>query len=52
MQNGLISVMKDELPQIHHRMCARHIYVAVTKELREDERKKVFWAYTLSTYKN
>lgn len=31
MQKDLASAMKDELPQIHHRMCARHVYAAWAK---------------------
>ncbi|KAK1357253.1 hypothetical protein POM88_050509 [Heracleum sosnowskyi] len=34
MQKGLVSAMHEELPQVHHRLCARHVFAAWTKKWR------------------
>ena len=43
-QKGLINAMKDYLPYVEHRMCARHIYANWRKKYREKDWQKLFWA--------
>lgn len=47
---GLDSAIEHELPKVHHRMCARHIYAAWAKKWRGEERKIAFWACAKSTF--
>lgn len=50
MYQGLESAIKDELPEVYHRMCARHIYANWAKKWRGEERKLAFWAASKSTF--
>ena len=47
---GLEAAMKIELPNVEHRMCARHIYANWAKKQREEERKIDFWNCERATF--
>ncbi|XP_049354774.1 uncharacterized protein LOC125819371 [Solanum verrucosum] len=44
MQKGLEIAITDHLPNVEHRMCARHILANWSKRWRGLERKKCFWS--------
>ncbi|XP_039131855.1 uncharacterized protein LOC120268592 [Dioscorea cayenensis subsp. rotundata] len=49
MQKGLIHAVKDLLPFIEHRMCARHIYARWGKKHQGKELQLQFWNVAIST---
>ncbi|XP_049391421.1 uncharacterized protein LOC125855738 [Solanum stenotomum] len=49
MQKGLEIAITDHLPNVKHRMCARHILANWSKRWRGLERKKCFWRCARST---
>ncbi|XP_050210040.1 uncharacterized protein LOC126660525 [Mercurialis annua] len=50
MQKGLIKAIKNLLPEVEHRMCARHILANWGKIWRGGEMEKMFWICAWSTY--
>ncbi|WMV47450.1 hypothetical protein MTR67_040835, partial [Solanum verrucosum] len=50
MQKGLEIAITDHLPNVEHRMCARHILTNWSKRWRGLERKKCFWRCARSTF--
>ena len=51
MFQGLESAVKELLPNIEHRMCARHIFANWAKKWRGEDRRLAFWVATKSTFK-
>lgn len=49
---GLDSAMNEHLPNVEHRMCARHVYAAWAKKWKGKERKLAFWNCARSTLEN
>ncbi|KAH0655448.1 hypothetical protein KY285_030330 [Solanum tuberosum] len=49
MQKGLEIAITDHLPNVEHKMCARHILANWSKRWRGLERKKCFWRCARST---
>ncbi|XP_040251301.1 uncharacterized protein [Aegilops tauschii subsp. strangulata] len=47
-QKGLINSMRDYLPKVEHRMCARHIYANWRKKHKDHQLQKRFWAIAKS----
>ncbi|XP_052625692.1 uncharacterized protein LOC128132781 [Lactuca sativa] len=45
---GLLQSVKDVLPHVEHRQCARHIYANFRKAYTGLEFKKLFWAAAMS----
>ncbi|WMV23014.1 hypothetical protein MTR67_016399 [Solanum verrucosum] len=52
MQKGLEISITDHLPNVEHRMCARHILANWSKSWRGIERKKCFWRCARSTFED
>ncbi|XP_042018886.1 uncharacterized protein LOC121766685 [Salvia splendens] len=52
MQKGLDSAINEHLPEVEHRMCARHVYAAWAKKWKGEERKIAFWKCARSTFEN
>ena len=50
MMQGLEAAMKIKLPNVEHRMCARHIYANWAKKQRGEERKIAFWNCARATF--
>ncbi|XP_050233526.1 uncharacterized protein LOC126682013 [Mercurialis annua] len=50
MQKGLEIAIEEQLPEIEHRMCARHVYASWAKKWKGEERKIEFWKCAKSTY--
>ncbi|XP_050222659.1 uncharacterized protein LOC126672747 [Mercurialis annua] len=51
MQKGLESAMREYLPEVEHRRCARHVYAALAKQWKGEDRKIGFWTCAKSTFK-
>ncbi|KAL4568723.1 hypothetical protein LXL04_024338 [Taraxacum kok-saghyz] len=45
---GLLEAVKDSLPNVEHRQCARHIYANFKKAYTGLDYKKLFWASAMS----
>nr|KAJ0216160.1 hypothetical protein LSAT_V11C300106670 [Lactuca sativa] len=45
---GLVEAVKDILPNVEHRQCARHVYANFKKAYTGLEFKKLFWAASMS----
>nr|KAJ0186936.1 hypothetical protein LSAT_V11C900479560 [Lactuca sativa] len=45
---GLLEAVKDILPHVEHRQCARHIYENFKKAYTKLELKRLFWASSMS----
>ncbi|KAH0677711.1 hypothetical protein KY285_025512 [Solanum tuberosum] len=50
MQKGLTSTVNHLLPEVEHRMCARHILANWAKDWRGLERRNQFWKCARSTF--
>ncbi|XP_049406075.1 uncharacterized protein LOC125869662 [Solanum stenotomum] len=50
MQKGLTSTVKHLLPEVEHRMCARHILANWAKDYRGLKRRNQFWKCARSTF--
>ncbi|XP_075076921.1 uncharacterized protein LOC142163520 [Nicotiana tabacum] len=50
MQKGLVPTISELLPNVEHRMCARHIWTTWAKNWREEERRMQFWKCAKSSY--
>ncbi|XP_050211451.1 uncharacterized protein LOC126661643 [Mercurialis annua] len=50
MQKGLERAIKDNLPEVEHRRCARHVYAALAKNWRGEDRKLGFWTCAKATF--
>lgn len=48
---GLVSAIKEELPDAEHRRCGKHIYQAWAKKWRGEERRKRFRLIAKSSFK-
>ncbi|XP_050207615.1 uncharacterized protein LOC126657037 [Mercurialis annua] len=51
MQKDLESAMKEYLPEVEHRRCARHVYANLAKQWKGEDRKIGFWTCAKSTFK-
>ncbi|XP_059289572.1 uncharacterized protein LOC132043098 [Lycium ferocissimum] len=52
MQKGLESAIKEKLPNVEHRMCARHVLANWSQKYRGLERKNCFWRCAKSTFES
>ncbi|XP_060170907.1 uncharacterized protein LOC132601867 [Lycium barbarum] len=50
MQKGLEGAIKEQLPNVEHRMCARHVLANWSKDYRGLERRNCFWRCARSTF--
>ncbi|XP_023741187.1 uncharacterized protein LOC111889284 [Lactuca sativa] len=46
---GLVEALKEKLPLVEHRQCARHVYVNFKKVYNGIDYKRHFWAASMST---
>nr|KAJ0207769.1 hypothetical protein LSAT_V11C500254770 [Lactuca sativa] len=46
---GLVEAVKENLPLVEHRQCARHVYVNFKKVYNGIDYKRHFWAASMST---
>ena len=53
---GLVNVVKNELPKVEHRMCARHILSNWKRDSKDPELERMFWiiarCYTKREYED
>nr|GFA63178.1 pentatricopeptide repeat-containing protein [Tanacetum cinerariifolium] len=47
---GLIEAVKDVMPLVEHRQCARHIYDGFRKQFSGVQFRELFWAASKATY--
>nr|GEY87124.1 pentatricopeptide repeat-containing protein [Tanacetum cinerariifolium] len=47
---GLIEAVKDVMPLVEHRQCARHIYDGFKKQFTRVQFRELFWAASKATY--
>lgn len=45
----MLEVVKERIPEVEHRQCARHIYANFKKKFDGEHYKKLFWAAVSST---
>lgn len=45
----MLEVVKERIPKVEHRQCARHIYANFKKKFDGEHYKKLFWAAVSST---
>ncbi|XP_057803543.1 uncharacterized protein LOC131018863 [Salvia miltiorrhiza] len=50
MHKGLMEAVNDQIPDVEHRWCARHIYANWSKKWRGEELKKRFWLAAWSSF--
>ncbi|XP_075107116.1 uncharacterized protein LOC142180092 [Nicotiana tabacum] len=50
MQKGLLVSVKELLPMVEQRMCARHIWSNWSKKWKGEERRKQFWRVAKACY--
>ncbi|XP_019236079.1 PREDICTED: uncharacterized protein LOC109216384 [Nicotiana attenuata] len=50
MQKGLVASVSELLPNVEHRMCARHIWSNWKQKWKGEERRKKFWACARASF--